>query len=71
MKVGDLVLITAIGESNMDDLWVSEGDKAIILKVYKEDGGVDWLKGEVLYKIAMLKDGYIIEHLLDKEIIKL
>ena len=71
MKVGDLVLITAIGETNMDDLWISEGDKAIILKVYKGDGGVDWLKGEVLYKIAMLKDGYIIEHLLDKEIIKL
>ena len=71
MKVGDLVLITAIGETNMDDLWISEGDKAIILKVYKGDGGVDWLKGEVLYKIAMLKDGYIVEHLLDKEIIKL
>ena len=69
MKVGDLVKITVLGEYNMDDPWVSEGDKAIVLKVYEGDGG--WLKGETLYKIAMIKDGYIIEHLLDKEIKKL
>lgn len=68
MKVGDLVKITLLGEYNMDDPWVSEGDKAIVLKVYEGDSG--WTKDEILYKIAMLKDGYVIEHLLGTEIKK-
>ena len=68
MKVGDLVKITVVGEYTMDDPLISEGDKAVVLKVYKGDSG--WLKDETLYKIAMFKDGYIIENLLGKEIKK-
>jgi len=68
MKVGDLVRITLLGEYNMDDPWISEGDKAIVLKVYEGDDG--WTKGEILYKIAMIKDGHIMEHILGKEIKK-
>jgi hypothetical protein len=66
MKVGDLVEITLLGEYNMDDPWISEGDKAIVLDIYYGMDG--WVKGEILYKIAMIKDGYVIEHLLDTEI---
>ena len=52
----------------MDDPLISEGDKAIVLKVYEGDSG--WVEGEILYKIAMIKDGHIIEHLLGTEIKK-
>jgi len=68
MTVGDLVKISVIGEYIMDDPLISEGDKAIVLKVYKGDSG--WLKDETLYKIAMFKDGYIIDNLLPNEIKK-
>jgi hypothetical protein len=68
VKVGDLVKITVVGEYNMDDPLISEGDKAIVLKVYEGDSG--WVEGEILYKIAMIKDGHIIEHLLGTEIKK-
>jgi hypothetical protein len=66
MKVGDLVEITLLGEYNMDDPWISEGDKAIVLDIYY--GMAGWTKGEVLHKIALVKDGHVIEHLLDTEI---
>ncbi len=67
MKVGDLVKITPLGERNIEDPRISKGDKAIVLKVCK--GG--WAKYEFLYKIVMIKDGYMIENLDAKEIKKL
>ena len=74
MKVGDLVKITLIGQYNMQDPWypISEGDKAVVLKIYESDiSCTKGFEGQQLYKIAMIKDGYIIDHLLEKEIKKL
>jgi len=69
MKVGDLVKITLEGEYHIDNPWISEGDNAIVLKVYEGEDGLT--KGETLYKIAIVKGGHIVEDLLAKEIEKI
>ena len=71
MKVGDLVIITTAGQYTMPSR--SEGDKAIVLKVYEPDRSCpNWkcLKGQQLYRIAMFKDGCIIDCVFEKEIKK-
>ena len=71
MKVGDLVTLTKTGEHNLDNIELSEGDKAILLSIYEGDEPSNRTNhGDLFYKIVMCKNNRIIEHLWSFEIKK-
>jgi len=67
MKVGDLVRYTCTYSIHKDCV----GKIGIILKTRESDSScTKGFQGQLLYKIAMSKDGYIIDNILASEIEK-